>query len=246
MTEIVLHQFAGDTGVESGSPFCVKVHRALAFKGVPYQTRNVGAPGALKRLNPGVCKVPVIEAEGALIADSTAIIDWLEARHPEPALRPAEPRARALDRLIEDWADESLYWFAVYARWAIDTNFEPFARRAFAGLPPVVRRLVPRMARKQALGMLHGHGLGRQPLDRVLAALREHLETLEQLMEGAPFLTGEALAACDLAAFGPLRAMAIETHPETAALVRASGGVMAWLRRVDRATTGEHTVPFEG
>ena len=39
--------------------------------------------------------VPALEVEGKVITQSLAIIDWLDARHPEPRLIPADPDARA-------------------------------------------------------------------------------------------------------------------------------------------------------
>jgi glutathione S-transferase len=41
-------------------------------------------------------RVPVLEDDGFVLAESTAILDYLEARHPEPALVPADPQGRAL------------------------------------------------------------------------------------------------------------------------------------------------------
>jgi maleylacetoacetate isomerase len=39
--------------------------------------------------------VPALEADGKVITQSLAIIEWLDARHPEPRLIPADPDARA-------------------------------------------------------------------------------------------------------------------------------------------------------
>lgn len=246
MSEIILYQFAADTGAESASPFCAKVHRALSYKGLPYRPKVVGSPAEMKRINPGVGKVPVLGVGDLLIADSTRIIDWLEQHHPDKPLRPADPRDRALDRMLEDQADEGLYWFAVYLRWAVPSNFAPFARRSFGGLPPVVRSLLPRFIRRGVLQQLRGQGLGRQPLPVVLDALSTRLDDLGELLGDRAFLFGEAPMASDLAFFGPIRALAIDTHPESAALIRERPQIVEWLRRVDQATSSEHTVAFEG
>jgi len=245
MGEIALYQFQGDIGVESASPFCVKVHRALGYKGLDYAVRNVGTPAELKRVNPGVSKVPVLRYDGELVADSSRILELLDQRHPDPPLQPEGDHARALSCLLEDWADESLYWYAVYMRWAIDTNFVPFARRIFGKVPAPLRWMLPRLARRQSLQQLHGQGIGRLPVDRVLEGLRGHLQLLQTLLAGSPFLTGELIATADLAVFGPLRALAVESMPETAPLVRGNDTLVDWLRRVDRVTRSPHTVSFE-
>lgn len=243
--EITLYQFAADTGVESASPFCAKVHRLLAFKRLAYELRDVGNPAVLKRLNPKARKVPVLEYDGEVVADSSRIFDFVDARHPTPPLWPEDRAQKARARLIEDWADESLYWFAVYQRWAVDLNFEPFRRRAFGAMPLPLRWFVPEVIRRQVRAQLHAQGLGRLGSEGVLAALEGHVGMIADHLAGAPFLFGSALTGADLAVFAPLRAMAIvEASPESAAVVRASRTVVAWLERVDAATTNEHTRTF--
>jgi glutathione S-transferase len=47
--------------------------------------------------------VPVLEDDGAIVADSTAILEHLERRFPEPPLYPAEPARRVELRIFVDW-----------------------------------------------------------------------------------------------------------------------------------------------
>jgi len=48
--------------------------------------------------------VPVLVAEdGEVVYDSPAILEWLEARHPEPPLLPRDPARRAEVRIFADW-----------------------------------------------------------------------------------------------------------------------------------------------
>lgn len=244
MAKIVLHQFNADPGVESGSPFCVKVHRMLVFKGLSYEPHDVGSPRELGRLNPGVRKVPVLEHDGELIADSSRIAAFLDERYPDRPLLPSGPRARAKCRLFEDWADESLYWFAVYQRWAVDGNFRPFAQRAFGSLPVPVRWIVPRVVRRQVRRDLRGQGLGRLPHEQLLGIFERHLVMLEALLDGRPYLDGDELTLADIAVFAPLRAASVATVPETAELTRRHPPIVEWLEGIDRATSGEHTVAF--
>ncbi len=246
MADILLYQFEGDTGVESASPFCVKVHRLLGFKALAYEVKTVGSPAEMKSINPLAGKVPVLEYDGKLLTDSTRIFAFIEEHHPDPPVLPADAHERGQCALLEDWADESLYWFAVYQRWAVDSNFEPFCRRAFAKMPLPLRWFVPSMIRKQVRRDLHGQGLGRQPLATVLEMLEQHLGMLEELLSDKPFLSGEGLLACDIAVFAPLKAMAIrETAPESAAAVRGHDKLFAWMKRVDEATKSEHSVALE-
>ncbi len=47
--------------------------------------------------------VPVLEADGEIVFDSTAILEWLEARHPEPSLYPRDEARRAEVEVFVDW-----------------------------------------------------------------------------------------------------------------------------------------------
>ena len=242
--EIVLHQFARGEGQDSGSAFCTKAQRTLTFKGLAYRTHTVVSPFALKRLNPGVGKVPVLEYDGTLVPDSTAIARFLDGRHPDPPLWPTDARRRAEAHLLEDWADESLYWFVVYHRWQLDETFWPFAARTFGFVPALVRPLAVRAARRTALAQLRGQGIGRLTPDAVQGLLEGHLAALETLLEEREWLVGDAPTLADVAVFATVQGLHSPGLPRTRRLVDERPGLVAWARRVDERTRGEHTVAW--
>src|SRR4051812_18045366 len=63
----------GIPGLESYSPFCLKVHRALRAADLPYTRRHGAHPGVFKKLNPTE-QVPVLLIGDEPVADSTAIL----------------------------------------------------------------------------------------------------------------------------------------------------------------------------
>ncbi len=79
-----------------------RVRIALALKGLPFDTVSVHlvADGghqhtkAYQALNP-MREVPVLIDEGHVLAQSVAILEYLEERHPAPALLPSHPVERA-------------------------------------------------------------------------------------------------------------------------------------------------------
>ena len=87
----------------SGAAYRVRI--ALGLKGLPYEQVNhdlrTGAhrDPAYAALNPQQL-VPALEADGAVLTQSTAIIEWLEERFPEPPLLPVDPIGRAVVRAI--------------------------------------------------------------------------------------------------------------------------------------------------
>jgi glutathione S-transferase len=81
-----------------------RVTLALAYKGltvehveVPFDDRS-----EILRVS-GQELVPVLVADGEVVCDSTAILEWLEERFPEPPLFPREPARRAEARVFLDW-----------------------------------------------------------------------------------------------------------------------------------------------
>lgn len=83
------------------STFARRVRIALLEKSVPCELIEVDMrAGAHKSpeflaLNP-YGRVPVLEDDGFVLGESTAILEYLEAKHPEPALVPADPQGRGL------------------------------------------------------------------------------------------------------------------------------------------------------
>src|SRR4029453_15955278 len=93
------------------SPYARKVRIALYEKGVPFD-RVRALHGDCNRtdfvhVNPRA-EVPALIEDGFALYDSTVICEYLEDRHPAPALYPAHARLRAKCRLVEDLADTQL------------------------------------------------------------------------------------------------------------------------------------------
>ena len=76
-----------------------RVRIALALKGIDYDyisTRTL-APGEYKRINPQGL-MPALDIGGQLVAQSAAILEYLEEQYPDPPLLPAAPLLRATAR----------------------------------------------------------------------------------------------------------------------------------------------------
>jgi glutathione S-transferase len=83
-------------------PYCARTRIALAEKGVEYETTVVDLddrPAWIYDKNP-LGRVPVIEEDTFVLAESAVINEYLEERYPEPALLPTDPAARALARML--------------------------------------------------------------------------------------------------------------------------------------------------
>jgi len=88
-------------------PFSTNVERvalALGHKGLAAERVDVDPAdrSEVERLS-GQPLVPVLELDGRVLVDSTAIIEELERLHPEPPLYPADPARRAEVEVFVDW-----------------------------------------------------------------------------------------------------------------------------------------------
>ena len=91
----------------SMSPFVRKVLAYAAEKGIALELRQVG----LGSTDPDFLaaspfrKIPALLDGDYMLADSSAIVQYLEASHPEPALLPADPKLRGKVIWFDEFSD---------------------------------------------------------------------------------------------------------------------------------------------
>src|SRR4029077_14691257 len=111
-------------------PFARKVLMFAAEKGIALEHRSLrpGNDDPDFRLASPFGKIPAFKDGDFTLADSTAIVAYLEAKFPNPPLIPTEPRARA-----------KAIWFEEMS----DTVMHPTGRKIFFN-----RVLMPRLMQK--------------------------------------------------------------------------------------------------
>ncbi|HEX8445110.1 MAG TPA: glutathione S-transferase family protein [Sphingomonas sp.] len=97
-----------------GSSFSPFVRKVLAFaheKGVAIELKRIGRASEdpeFREANP-LGKMPALRDDDYLLPDSSAIVAYIEAKHPEPALIPTAPRARGWAMAWEEFGDSELF-----------------------------------------------------------------------------------------------------------------------------------------
>lgn len=223
----ILHQF-------EISPFCNKARRMLRFKGVDFDVVEYPGFSATRamKLSPAG-KLPVLDIDGERIQDSSNIAEWLEQRIPDPPLYPDTPRKRAVARVWEETADESLFWFELYFRFAD----EPEACAASvdllcAGRTGVERALFGAIVPPMMQRRLRTQGLGRLGRDEVIARFAQHLDTVSDALGDGAWLVGDAPSIADIAVVAQLSEVA-RTSPRRT-MITERPRVADWMARCDR------------
>ena len=129
---------------------CIKVRVALAAKNLPYEVENIPPRDRSRPLSASrQGLVPVLVDGDRAIADSTAILLYLEERPPDPPLLPRDAQERARCLVLEDWADRA--FMEASRRIAYGTIFQQPGRLAsmfFPGDRGLKARLKERAAKK--------------------------------------------------------------------------------------------------
>ncbi len=218
------------------SPFCDKIRRVLHVKGVDYTTREISMQDAVtkvRKVNP-VGKLPAIEHEGRRFGDSTDIAYYLEERFPEPRLLPSDPRERALCHVLEDWADESLYFYEMFLRFTLGHNAARWVPLLCANDSEIVSRAARFVIPRHMKAILVKQGLGRKSRKQVMADLRRHFEALDGMLSTGPWLVGSSMTLADIAVF--VQFACICGTKEGAATLTDFERVGLWMQRVETAT----------
>jgi glutathione S-transferase len=219
------------------SPFVEKVVRGIQIKKLSYELIEPKTPLDLRRWNPQTRKMPLAEIRGERVPDSTLILRRLDEAWPEPPLVAEDPVAAAAQRQLEDWSDESLYWYTMALRWNprhVDATLE----QILSAVPGVARPLVKPLARLQFGGIPWQQGLGRWPEELLLDEYGRRLDDLDVMRGGREFYFADRPSVADLAVYGQLRTARNEVTPELEALIAQRPGLVDYMKRVEQATGG--------
>ncbi len=210
------------------SPFCMKVRALLDYKRIDYERINILGPAWFTVWRRGrIGKVPALEIDGELVCDSTDIAYRLEDLVPNPSVIPSDRYLAARNHVLEDWADESIYFIGLYFQWwepegrtmvPLAFGKSPAGRFAFAGYERALRR------------QLRGQGTARKPLEHLRRDLSRHLDAVESLLAGRSFLLGDTPMLCDFALLGQLHYL--RRTPVGGDEIERRSSIVAFLERM--------------
>jgi glutathione S-transferase len=231
------------------SLFTGKARAYMRYKGLQWEERpatrevyrniilpNIGAP-----------IIPVLEtADGEYVQDTTDIIDFLEARHPEVSVYPVTPLQRLVALLLELYADEWLIIPAMHYRWSVidlqrDFIMSEFGRLSAPGASYEEQIAIGERTSRAFSGMLPALGITAATIPGIEVAYLEFLDQLNQHFARYDFLLGSRPSIGDFGFMGPLYAHLGRDPVPKALMQQRAPHVYAWVERMNnpRPLSGE-------
>lgn len=193
-----LYQFDPAFGLPNASPFCMKLETYLRMAKVPFEIPPASLRD-IRRAPKG--KMPYIEDQSRMLADTAFIIDYLKANYGDPLDGWLDAPQRAVALAFQRLLEENLYWALVYTRW-IEPAAWPQTRSAFfAKLPLPLKWIVPPMARRGLIKQMLGHGMGRHSREEILGIGKRDITALAYFLGDKRYFMGSAPCSLDATAY---------------------------------------------
>lgn len=224
----------GIDGMESYSPFCLKVHRALKAARLQYSSIRATRPSEFKKLNPAA-QVPVLLIDGEPVSDSTRILERIDAIAPG-MISPDDPHLKMEAAMWEELADTSLNGFLVAARWLDDRNWPSVKEAYFSEMPGLVRAIVPSRIRANVRKTLFARDVTRHGLETTWRRFEELLDLFDARAPEKTFWVGQSLSFADFAIYAQLAGMQTPLTVWQSAKISERSRLASYLQRVNAAT----------
>lgn len=196
--------------------------------------------------------VPVLETPtGALIQDTSAIIDHIEGCEPVPGIAPPGGVQQVVALLLDAFGSNGLLPLAMHYRWTYRERQDLFLRTEFAR---ALAHGMPHAQRLEMAGSLMGHfagflprlGVTEETVPAMEAAYAELLAALEAHFQASPYLLGGRPSLADFGMMAPLYAH-LGRDPVPAFLMQTTApSVFHWTERMNRPEIADADYPGIG
>jgi glutathione S-transferase len=219
------------------SPYSVKVRSYFRYKNIPHRwiPRSLDTEGEYQKF----VKLPlvplVVTPQNEGIQDSTPIIEYVEARHPEPSIHPTDPVAKFISVLLEEFGDEWGNKWMFHYRWAREADILSAAGRIARSMMPALDDAQVAngiaMVRERMVSRVSFVGSNSVTAPQIEESFRDTLTILEPHLASRAYLFGNRPAFGDFATWGQL--YNAWTDPTPGAIINATTpNTLAWIHRM--------------
>ncbi len=219
------------------SPYSVKVRSFCRYKAIPHRwlVRDADTLADYQKF----AKLPLIplvvtpDDEG--IQDSTPILEALEQRFPESTTHPAEPMAKFISQLLEEFGDEWGNKWMFHLRWARNEDCLSAGGRIAASMVKVGDEAGRIAMRAKVIERMRGRvgfvGSSEETALQIEESFCDALAILDVHLEGRPYLFGGRPCFADFGLWGQI--YEAWTDPTGGAWIgRSAPRVLDWVQRM--------------
>jgi glutathione S-transferase len=229
---IKLHSFGAAFGLADASPFVTKVKLFMAIHSIEYEE----VVDAEKLGKAPKKKFPYIEDGDVIVADSSAIVQYLSNKHNIDMDDWLSDEQRASAHLIGKSLEENLYWCLVHSRWVNDDTWPKIKQQFFADMPFPLNKIIPGLARSATIKRINGHGMGAHSNEEVLEIAKQSFASLSTLLGDKQFFFGDKISSIDLTLFAQLGAFTlVDLDNATIRASREHGNLVEFTQRIQRS-----------
>jgi len=219
------------------------LEKSLIKKRIPYRECYPSHPVFQTAILPalGFFVVPVLEApDGAIIQDTSEIIEHLEETFPEPRLNPSTPMQRTVAALIGAFGSEALLKPAMHYRWSFLAQQENFLRAEFGRCTSASHDRAERdAAAAPFMTAMQAHlprlGITSDSIPAIERSYEDLLDILEAHFLRYPYVLGGRPSEADFGLMAPLFAH-LGRDPYPCALMKhRAPNVFRWTERMNLA-----------
>ncbi|MEP2551472.1 MAG: glutathione S-transferase N-terminal domain-containing protein [Marinomonas sp.] len=235
-----MSQTPSNSAILYGAPLSLysgKLRAYLDWKGVDY-TEVLSTPDVYRDVilpNVGRPVIPVLQTStGAVLQDTTLIIDHFEAEHSGPPVYPESPRQRFAALLLECFGDEWLVIPAMHYRWNYNEEwvYGEFGKTALPDGTPEEQHAIGKERGSTFRGFVPMLGINETTIPAIEASYEALLADLNTHFAAHPFLLGTRPSIGDLGLIGPLYAHLYRDPASGEIMERLAPNVAEWVRRM--------------
>ena len=228
---MILHTLPSAFGQRNPSPFCLKSEMALKYLNLDFSlNQSLDLPKAPKK------KMPWLEDDGTIIADSELILNYLDVKSNGGLFGSISEKQKAVGTAFVRLAEDHLYWLIIASRWLDDDWFSNVERDFFGTIPAPIRWLAVSIARNRMKKTLDLHGLGRHNRNEQIQLLKANLNAIADQAGKEGFITGDSLTVYDFGV-GSMVASMVDNKPHTwvSTIAVENDGLVAYAERVQQS-----------
>ena len=191
---IKIHQFEPAFGLPNASPFCMKLETYLRMAGIPFA---LATPNMQDMRKAPKGKMPFIDDDGKIIADSTFIINYLKTTYGDTLDGWLSTEQKAVAQSFQRLMEENLYWAIVHTRWFDPQGWVAIKVAFFDKMPAPLKWFVPALARRGTLKAMRGHGIGRHSPAEIHEIGKRDITAIADFLGNKPYFMGDQASSID-------------------------------------------------